>query len=231
MPDTTDTDTPKRRPLAIAHRAGNHPRALLEAQEVGVDLIELDVWLHRGRLEVRHLKTLGRIPLLWDRWRLVGAWRPRLYFEDLLREANPDVELMLDLKGREPGLGAALRDAMADWRPEAPYSVSSQRWELLDPFLPLEHVRVVHSIGSQEHLARIRARIDANPGTGIGIHNELLSPARVEELRGLSDTLLTWTINTVARYRELVDWGVTGIISDELDVLRVLLRESREESS
>lgn len=226
MRERNDTGTPSPRPLAIAHRAGNHPRALLEAQEAGVDLIELDVWLHRGRLEVRHLKTLGRVPLLWDRWRLVGAWTPRLYFEDLLRQANPAVELMLDLKGKEPGLGPALQQAMADWRADAPYSVSSQRWELLDPFLPLGHVRVVHSVGFEEQLARLRARIEAHPNSGIGIHNDLLSPERVEELRGMSDTLLTWTINTVERYRQLAEWGVTGIISDELDVLRTLLRES-----
>ena len=54
------TDRPDERlPLAIAHRSGNHLERLQPAVAAGADLIEADVWLHRGKLEVRHLKTLG----------------------------------------------------------------------------------------------------------------------------------------------------------------------------
>ena len=54
------------RPLAIAHRAGNHPELLLAAEDLGADVIELDVLRHQGRLEVGHHKTIGRLPVLWD---------------------------------------------------------------------------------------------------------------------------------------------------------------------
>ena len=54
--------------LAVAHRAGNSLSGLQRARELGVDVVEADVHLRRGRLEIRHLKTLGPLPWLWDRW-------------------------------------------------------------------------------------------------------------------------------------------------------------------
>ena len=62
-------------PLIVAHRAGNHLDKLAEAFALGVDYAETDVWLHRGRLEVRHEKTLGPLPLLYDRGRLFPGWK------------------------------------------------------------------------------------------------------------------------------------------------------------
>ena len=45
----------ERTPLLIAHRAGNCLPRLTEAREVSPDLIEADVHLFSGRLEVRHM--------------------------------------------------------------------------------------------------------------------------------------------------------------------------------
>ena len=58
--------------LAIAHRAGNSLAGLREANRLGADVIECDVHAYRGRLEVRHLKTAGPLPFLWDRWEPVS---------------------------------------------------------------------------------------------------------------------------------------------------------------
>ena len=49
-------------PLLIAHRAGNDPAHLRAAEAASADVIEADLHLWRGRLELRHLKTAG--PLL-----------------------------------------------------------------------------------------------------------------------------------------------------------------------
>ena len=86
--------------LAIAHRAGNSLAGLHAANELGVDVIECDVHEHRGRLEVRHLKTAGPLPLLWDRWELASASAPRLGLDELLRADEHGTTFMLDLKGR-----------------------------------------------------------------------------------------------------------------------------------
>src|SRR3954470_21371543 len=91
-------------PFLVAHRAGNDLALLRRAERVRARLIEADVHLRRGRLEVRHLKTLGPLPVLWDRWYLASPRTPRLELQELLASAAPDTALMLDLKGRDPEL-------------------------------------------------------------------------------------------------------------------------------
>ncbi len=56
--------------LVIAHRAANSAAALA-AVGPGVDVVEADVHLFRGRLEVRHAKTLWPSSVLWERWYLL----------------------------------------------------------------------------------------------------------------------------------------------------------------
>ena len=53
------------RALLVAHRAGNDPRSARAAAQAGADLVEADVHLRRGRLELRHPRRIG--PVLWDR--------------------------------------------------------------------------------------------------------------------------------------------------------------------
>ena len=53
--------------FVIAHRAGNDLDRLRRAQQLGIAVIEADLHLYAGRIEVRHLKTLGPVPVLWDR--------------------------------------------------------------------------------------------------------------------------------------------------------------------
>ena len=50
---------PDHRPLAIAHRGGNSLEAAWKAIELGIDMLETDVWPYLGRLEVRHVDELG----------------------------------------------------------------------------------------------------------------------------------------------------------------------------
>jgi glycerophosphoryl diester phosphodiesterase len=52
--------------LRVAHRAANDPDALAAAAAAGADLAEGDVHLRRGRLEVRHAKSLGPLPWHWE---------------------------------------------------------------------------------------------------------------------------------------------------------------------
>ena len=47
------------RPFVVAHRAGNDLDRLRRAQELGLGVVEADLHLYAGRIEVRHLKTLG----------------------------------------------------------------------------------------------------------------------------------------------------------------------------
>jgi glycerophosphoryl diester phosphodiesterase len=210
------------RPLLIAHRAGNHLDTLELAAHAGAHLIEVDVWFHRGRVEVGHDKTLGPIPVRWDRWSLGLGWRRRLGLRELLEELPDDVELFFDLKGGHPALPAALRSMIDELIPARPYGVSSQNWSYLEPFLKVDRARVIRSIGSKEALQQMRGDLDGWAGAGIGLHFQLLTPEVIAELRERTPLIVTWTINNLEQANRLVRQGVGGIITDRLELIRAM---------
>ena len=209
-------------PLRIAHRAGNRLARLVAAEAAGVDLIEADLRLHHGRLDVRHSKTMGPIPLLWDRWELKPGWTRRLDLAHLLSAARPETQLMLDLKGRARDLPRRAIEEMEARRPGAPYTVASQSWSMLAPFRELDHVRVVYSAGNRKMLDALISMARADGLPAVGAQSRVLKPGDVEALREQVPTVVTWTINKLDRARELLGWGVNAIISDRLDMLSAL---------
>lgn len=197
--------------FVVAHRAGNDLARLQEAERLGVALVEADVRLWRGRLEVRHLKTAGPLPILWDRWRLANPFAPRLQLRELLDGAQADTALLLDVKGRDRRLGELVLDALGGRH----VTICARSPRLLEPFAGLEHVRVFQSLGSRRQLeAHLR-----NAGTrrldGVSIHERLLDERVVAELRRHGTTVITWPVNTLRRAHELTRIGVHGLISDD----------------
>lgn len=182
------------------------------ARTLGVPLIEADVHLFAGRLEVRHLKTLGPVPVLWDRWTLSSPWAPRLQLDELLRAAGP-ARLMLDLKGRDVRLSERVIAALADHGAAAQIVVCSQSWDLLPPFEALPGVRVVHSVGGRRQLARVRGRFPKRRLAGISIHRKLLDAATVRDLRERAAIVMSWPVETADEAHRLAGWGVDGLIT------------------
>lgn len=213
-------------PLAVAHRAGNHLPLLHSAQRAGVDFVEADLWLHRGRVEVRHLRTFGElpVPLLWDRWQLARGWGERLTLPELLDAAVPGTRLMLDLKGVDARLASQVRQTMAALAPGRPYAVCSQSWKLLDAFQGRPEAFVVYSVGDERMLRDMRERLSWHEHQAVGVDHRILTAPRVAELRSLVSTVLAWTVNSESRMRELMGWGVNGIISDRVSVLEAVMR-------
>lgn len=201
-------------PFLVAHRAGNRIADLRYAEKLGVGLVEADIRLFRGRLEVRHLKTVGPIPILWDRWKLVAAWRPRLELGELLEATDAHTELLLDLKGSRLELAERVRDAISRDLGSRRYTVCARSWPLLAPFADLP-VRRVHSVGSERQLKRLLERIGEGRLEGISIHQKLLDSESVATLRAVADLIMTWPVNHPERARELLGLGVHGLITDD----------------
>ena len=214
-------------PLRIAHRGGNALRRLVDAEHADVDVVELDLWLHRGRLDVRHAKSTGPLPLLRDGWSARPGRAGRLQLANVLDSAQPGIRLMLDLKGSDANLPRAAMNLMAERRPGEPYLVSSREWDLLDPFRSLPHVLAVYSCGSTGSLAQALhvARREGLPA--LGAHRRHLSPEGVAELREHVPECFVWGVDDRRRARELIEWGVTGVISDNYEMLRNLGRSAR----
>jgi glycerophosphoryl diester phosphodiesterase len=201
-------------PFLIAHRAGNRLADLAAAEELGVELIEADVRLFRDRLEVRHLKTVGPLPILWDRWELAAPWRARLELDELLEATAETTELLLDLKGLRLELAERVREAISPFLDTRTFTLCARNWRLLAPFADLP-VRRVHSVGSERQLRRLLRRVGEGRLEGISIHQRLLDRESVAVVRAAADFVMTWPVNDPERARELLGLGVDGLITDD----------------
>ncbi|WP_187368794.1 glycerophosphodiester phosphodiesterase [Baekduia soli] len=210
-------------PFLVAHRAGNDLGRLRRAESLGIPLIEADVHLFAGRLEVRHLKTVGPLPILWDRWELAPPWRPRLLLGDLLATAAPPTELMLDLKGRDPRLARAVAACLDRHGDGRRVTVCSRTWRLLRPLEGRPDVRVVHSVGSRRQLAALRRLLGYRAVDGVSIHRRLLDAPVTAALKRDVGLLVSWPVETAEEARRLAAWGVDGLITTRFDALAGVL--------
>ena len=202
--------------FVVAHRAGNDLARLRQAEQLGVALVEADVRLWRGRLEVRHLKTAGPLPILWDRWRLANPFAPRLELRDVLACAGLETELLLDLKGRDRRLAELVLDALPRGRH---VTVCARDVRLLDPFVGRDEVRLFQSLGSRRQLRAFLSTADALLLDGVSIHERLLDAQVVAELRRCGAIVMTWPVNSAQRAHEVASLGVQGLISDRPSAL------------
>ncbi|MBT5773817.1 MAG: glycerophosphodiester phosphodiesterase [Dehalococcoidia bacterium] len=223
--------TSAQRPLLIAHRYGNKLHLIDEATDAAADAIEIDVWFHRGQLEVGHDKTLGPIPLRWDRWSLaLGRNRP-LTLPQVLSRFPQHIEPMLDLKGTDPRLPTAIRALLTQHFTGRPYMVSSQNWDALEHFLDDPNARVVRSAGSTRALHLLQDQFADWPGAGGGLNHKLIAPGEIEALRHHTNLVLTWTVNTLPLAHQLTAAGVTGLITDNLEVIRAIRAQHPDKPS
>jgi glycerophosphoryl diester phosphodiesterase len=205
--------------LVIAHAGANTLDALARAAE-HADVVEADVHLFRGRLEVRHAKTIGPVRILWERWYLLPRDTPRVLLEDVLGAAGPRIRLMLDLKGYDPRLPGAVLRAAGDAARERGLIVSARAWRSADRLLGAPGVRALHSVGSARQLQRLLRRYRPGSLEGVSVHRRLLTPASAAALRERAPWLWTWPVDDPDDAAVLAGWGVTGFISDAPERLR-----------
>jgi len=216
VPRTISTSPAARH--VIAHRAGNRLGALRDAEQLGVRFVEADVRLFWGRLEVRHLKTVGPLPLLWDRWQLAAPWAPRLQLAELLASTRATTELLLDLKGPRKRLGELVAAALVPYLPDRRFTVCARSPRLLEPF-DLLPVRRFHSVGSVRQLQAFFRRFEGSRVDGVSVHARLLDREVVRDLRRVADAIVTWPVNRSDEATRLTGLGVDGLISDSPGVL------------
>lgn len=219
MPDLLALD---KRPWLIAHRAANSLEGLAAARVAGAHLAECDLWSYRERYEVRHEKTLGRLPIRWDRWRLESIRAPHLDLDALLAAWEGPGGLLIDLKGRDTRLPAALLAALE--RRPAPVVACARRPEMLAA-LAAEGLPIFPSAGSMADLVRLE-RAGARPEwTGVSVHRKLLTPAVAERVRKIAPLIISWPINTRAVADQLLAIGIDGLISDNFALIAELAAE------
>ncbi|GAB3263401.1 glycerophosphodiester phosphodiesterase [Nocardioides dilutus] len=215
--------------LAIAHRAGNSLAGLHAANLLGADVIECDVHAHRGRLEVRHLKTAGPLPFLWDTWELASASAPRLGLQELLDAEHRGTTFMLDLKGRRASTGRAVAELLHSWAPAHDVLVCGRFWANVDTVAALGFVRPVLSARNRAELAALRRRLRAGgPGTpyGVSVHASLLDEPVVAMLRDHVEVVMTWPVDDLPTLDRVVGLGANGLITNEPEILTEVRRRA-----
>ncbi len=211
---------PPERPLMIAHRAGNSVALAEGAITAGADLIEADVWRFRERLEIRHVKTMGLIPLLWDRWELHPGWGPRLQLAGLVRAIPVDRRLFLDLKGDDPKLGTEIIETIRDLQPARQIIVCGRTWRQLDRIADHPGVTVFYSVGRDEELACVWERLKTMRHPAVSINCRYLTPELMRRFRDIGATVVSWTINTIEDARRFHEMGVDGFTTDNLGLIQ-----------
>lgn len=219
-----------RTPFVVAHRAGNCLRRLRSAETMGVEVVEADLRLYRGKVEVRHLNTLGPIPILWDIWALGNPFAPRLRLEQLLVALESDTQVMLDLKGRNYRLGEmVLRELPAHLHRNL--TVCARNWRQLEPFLDHPEIRVVHSVGNRFQLKALQKRALPARLHGVSVRASLLTPASAKLLTQRAEVIMAWPVNSAEQARRLMGWGVQGFITDFPDRMARFLRSLPQASA
>jgi glycerophosphoryl diester phosphodiesterase len=205
--------------LVIAHRAGNDPARAREACRAGADLVELDVHLRRGRLEVRHRHRAG--PLMWDSEGLGLSLRRHPELEEALEALEGRAEPMIDLKDGPRRLGEAALAAARRVLGPAPVTLSARRHGLLDPLRDAPGVRLVRSAASPRQVEGLRRLVAQGAAPWVSLRRDRLDRALVTELRRGAQ-VMTWPVEDARDAALLTGWGVNGLICDDLALVAAL---------
>jgi glycerophosphoryl diester phosphodiesterase len=103
--------------------------------------------------------------------------------------------------------------------------ICSQNWRHIDPLIEEPAVTAVHSVGQGYQLERLLGRLNFTT-QGISIDSALLSEGVVARLHDRAPMVVTWPINSRASLERVASFGVDGVITDSMQILREVV-ESR----
>lgn len=200
--------------MIVAHRAGNQPSVVADA--VGrADVVECDVHVHRGRVEVRHEKLIRPTSRLWERWYLLPAGTVVPSLDEVLAVVPPEVPLLLDLKCFTRRAARRIRRAVPGDRP---ILVSSRSWWVLAAFRDRAGTVMLRSCGNRLQLRAVTLIPGLGDRVGVVAHNRLLDAETIRPVLARTPQLFAWAVDTLERGRQLTAGGVRGLIVDDLDV-------------
>jgi len=209
--------------LVVAHRAPRSAEVCRTVADAGATVFEIDVQVWHGQLVVSHYLPLRGSRLRHDGWRFAVGWSERR--EPLLAGvANcvpADAAILLDLKETQVGRRDALVAAIIETLPNSGrYIACSPLGDDLDA-LRDKGFRTWRTIGGRSELKAV-----LNGGEladdAVTVDHRLLSQALVERLHAYTATVVAWTVNDVKRAAALREWGVDGVTTDRVEVMRAV---------
>jgi glycerophosphoryl diester phosphodiesterase len=210
-------------PALIAHGGGNSMAVVSAAVAAAADYVEVDLWVHNGRLEARHERRFfSPVPLLYEKWYLSRAPRSPFDLRGLFEAAPPEVGIFLDLKNGGDGAGVLVEDAVAAAGQGRLVVASSQYWPVLRALhRRLPWVRLFYSVDVQAKLDLFLSVIDRDPlPSGVSCNHTLLDRETVAALRDRGLAVVAWTVDDVERAAALAAMGVAGITTHAVTAVR-----------
>ena len=208
--------------FSVGHNSGDTLAATRQALRSGADVIEVDVASMGDTLVAAHLPPLPIIghrlfrgPTLDEIWRL---------------SATADV-VKLDLKESSPEFRELLFEFLNTHQDERQVIVSTRDPTTLTLLMSLAPTAFRFlSISTDEQLERLYgdAQLVATLD-GVTIRQSLVTEESAMRLRELGLLIIAWTVNDLTRVNELVRFGVDGITTDNLAIMRLLGGEQRGE--
>ena len=214
------------RPALIAHGGGNGFSQAREALASRPAFIEVDLWLHRGRLEARHERRLpGPFPILYELWYLRTAPRPPYHLEDLLMDCQGRAAVLLDLKNGLGKVPQVLRRVLAAYGEGVEVIASSQNWPLLrEVKVACPRLALYYSIDTPDQFDLFQSVMLHDPlPAGVSIRHTLLDRNVVADFHDAGLAVATWTVDDPDRARELAGWGVDAITTNQVEEIRAAL--------
>ncbi|MDE2669937.1 MAG: glycerophosphodiester phosphodiesterase [Chloroflexota bacterium] len=217
------------RPTLIAHGGGNGPDPVLKALASRAPFIEVDLWLHGGRLEARHERRVpGPLPLLYEFWYLTPAPRPPYHLEDLLLACEGRASVLLDLKNGLGKLAPVLRQTLAAFGRGVDVVASSQNWPLLrEVKVACPELELYYSIDTPDQFDLFQSVMLHDPlPAGVSCRHTLLDRRIVRDFHDAGLAVAAWTVDDGDRARDLVRWGVDAITTNQVEEIRAALAAS-----
>ena len=199
----------------VAHRAGN--TAATARLALGkVDMIELDVHVLRGRVEVRHAKVLRPTRRLWEKWYFLPPDATGVPIDAVLSALPPTTPLMIDLKCFTRRSAQRIMQTLPE---QTPIVASTRNWWVLRPFRSRPNTRVLHSCGARWQLWWALRWSAFTPGAGVCVHQRRLTADVADALHARTPLVFCWGVTTPQRVSELQNLGITGVIADDYEAV------------
>lgn len=207
------------KPFSSAHRAGNSREAVLAAIEAGADLIETDIWLHRGRLELRHAKRYGCLPLLWEGWSPSPGWLPRYTLRDLLEDVPDDALIFLDFKGRNMALGPMVLKELQEAAPDRTVAICGRNYPQLDTISDDPRIITFYSVGTESEWPEAQRHIEASSQPALSLLADLATPEKLQWMRERNGTTVCWGVHSQDQMERLQEMGVDGFTTESSELM------------
>jgi len=210
--------------ITIAHRAGNSRALLREALASSVDAVEADLRLDGSRLVARHDRRFPLLPLYYDKW--YARWRsePQVDLNEILDCLDGKASLFVDIKSTSTRALDMLLATLRRRRVVAGTRISGTYWHLLRRLHEEEPgLRLHYTIGDEESLDRFQRLLEGGESaSGVSIHEALVDEELAARFQARGIEVVAYHVDQLARAQQLREWGVSGITSGDLALLRAL---------